>query len=272
MPKGSLVIVGTGIQLIRHTTIEARMFIKQADKVLFLVVDRVTEKWIKSLNKNSENLFDCYVEGKPRNHAYNRMVQRTLKYVRQGLSVCVVYYGHPGIFDNPSHESIKLARKEGYYARMMPGISAEDCLFADLGVDPGNYGCQSFEATDFLIRRRKFDSSSSLVLWQIGVIGEFTFKRNGYTNDGIGILTEVLEKYYEGDHQVIIYEASQYPIFDPSIQKMPLRNLPLGIITPISTLFVPPRETSTLDSRMLNRLKVAARQNKNPVRRLTRLK
>jgi len=34
---------------------------------------------------------------------------------------------------------------------MLPGISAEDCLFADIGVDPGIYGCQSFEATDLFV-------------------------------------------------------------------------------------------------------------------------
>jgi hypothetical protein len=34
---------------------------------------------------------------------------------------------------------------------MLPAVSAEDCLFADLGVDPGAAGCQSHEAADFLI-------------------------------------------------------------------------------------------------------------------------
>jgi hypothetical protein len=34
---------------------------------------------------------------------------------------------------------------------MLPAISAEDCLFADLGVDPADHGCPSYEATDFLV-------------------------------------------------------------------------------------------------------------------------
>ena len=54
------------------------------------------------------------------------------------------------VFVQPSHESIAIARLEGFSARMLPGISAEDCLFADIGLDPGKDGCQSFEATDFL--------------------------------------------------------------------------------------------------------------------------
>jgi len=31
---------------------------------------------------------------------------------------------------------------------MLPGISAEDCLVADLGIDPASSGCQSYEAND----------------------------------------------------------------------------------------------------------------------------
>jgi Tetrapyrrole (Corrin/Porphyrin) Methylases len=79
------------------------------------------------------------------------MVNRIIKYVKRDLRVCAVFYGHPGVFCTPSHESIRIARKLGYRATMLPAISAEDCLFADLGVDPGKHGCQSFEATDFLV-------------------------------------------------------------------------------------------------------------------------
>ena len=40
---------------------------------------------------------------------------------------------HPGVYVAPSHETVLRARAEGYPARMLPGISSEDCLFADLG-------------------------------------------------------------------------------------------------------------------------------------------
>ena len=67
------------------------------------------------------------------------------------------------------------ARAEGFNARMLPGISAEDCLFANLGADPGTHGCQSFEATSFLLRKPKFDTLTHLILWQIlfGIQGIF---------------------------------------------------------------------------------------------------
>ena len=51
------------------------------------------------------------------------------------------------------------------------GISAEACLFADLGLDPGTTGCQSYEATAFLARTPPVDTEAVLVLWQVSVLG-----------------------------------------------------------------------------------------------------
>lgn len=60
---------------------------------------------------------------------------------------------------------------------MLPSISSEDCLFADLSVDPAVGGCQSYEATDFMLNGLIIGPSSQLVLWQIGVLGDWTYQR-----------------------------------------------------------------------------------------------
>jgi uncharacterized protein YabN with tetrapyrrole methylase and pyrophosphatase domain len=252
--NGSLIIVGTGIKLISHITVEAHVCIKKAEKVLFLLADVAADIWIKRLNINSESMDDCYIHGEPRYYAYDRMVERILSYVRKGLNVCVVFYGHPGVFVDPAHESIRRARMEGFSARMLPGISAEDCLFAELGIDPAENGCQSFEATDFLVYKRKFDNRSSLILWQIGVIGDPTFNKNGYKNSPLTILYNVLKQYYPPDHEVIIYEASPYSICDSIIQRIPLNKMSETIVSVMSTLYVPPKERSLTDKVMLDQL------------------
>src|SRR5947209_10731330 len=154
-------------------SMEARTSIKAADNVLYTVADAVTETAIKKLNRTAESLQPFYGPDKYCLATYLEMVDRILFFVRKGLQVCAVFYGHPGVFVYSSHEAIRLARQEGFTATMLPATSAEDCLFADLGIDPAGSGCQSFEATDFLIRRRKFDPSSNLILWQIGHIGNW---------------------------------------------------------------------------------------------------
>ena len=256
--KGSLTIVGSGIELVRDTTIGARMAIENAEKVLILVTDPASELWIRRLNSNVESLFDCYVEGRPRLEAYKKMVGRILNNVKNGLDVCAVFYGHPGVFVQPAHEAIRIARLEGFGARMLPGISAEDCLFADIGLDPGKHGCQSFEATDFLVRKRKFDPKSPLVLWQIGTIGDLYYHKNSHNSDialrGLQVLTRVLEKHYDKDHEVIIYQASYFPLCRPDIQNVPMGKIPEANISAASTMYIPPNDPQNLDEEIIKEI------------------
>lgn len=249
--SGSLVIVGTGIQL-GQITLETKAHIELAEKVLYLVADPITENWIKQLNSNSESLSSFYKEGQNRLITYEAMVDHILSSVRNGKKVCAVFYGHPGIFVYPSHKAINIAKNEGFEARMLPGVSAEDCLFADLNVDPGK-GCQSFEATDFLIRKATFDPSNILILWQIGVVGEAKYNPDCNLK-GIPLLTELLTKYYSKSHNVVVYEASQYVVCQPVIQRINLGDLPKAKISGISTLFIPPQKSREINHEMKKQL------------------
>ncbi|GAA6617473.1 SAM-dependent methyltransferase [Scytonema sp. NUACC26] len=254
MKAGSLTIVGTGIQLVGHLTLAAKAWIEQADKVLFAVADPVTAKWLRSLNETAEAL-PYNTNNHRRRQTYQEMVEKILTEVRQGLNVCAVFYGHPGVFADPAHEAMKQAQNEGFRAQMLPGISAEDCLYADLGLDPGRNGCQSFETTDFLIRQRKFDPTSALILWQIAFTGNLGFYKLEKQSQAITVLTEVLRRYYSADHKVIVYEAAVYhPVCKPVIKHIPLATLPETEVTDVSTLYVPPKALAPVDSEMMMRL------------------
>lgn len=260
MGAGSLTVVGTGIQLVGNLTLAAKAWIEQADKVLFAVADPVTAKWLRSLNATAESL-PYNTDNQRRRETYRQMVERILAEVRLGLNVCAVFYGHPGVFADPAHEAIRQARREGFRAQMLPGISAEDCLFADLGLDPGKNGCQSFEATDFLIRRRKFDPTSALILWQIALVGNLGFYKEGGQLRGLSVLAEVLETHYGSDHEVIVYEAAvYYPVCQPAIARIPLCKLPQTNVTPVSTLYVPPKAPAPVDREMMTRLGLSLAQ------------
>jgi hypothetical protein len=66
--------------------------------------------------------------GNSRRQSYVEMVEHILTHVRSGYNTCVACYGHPGVFANPTHEAVRRAKDEGFSAKMLPGISAEDCL------------------------------------------------------------------------------------------------------------------------------------------------
>jgi uncharacterized protein YabN with tetrapyrrole methylase and pyrophosphatase domain len=254
--RGSLTIVGSGIQAVRQFTLESKQAIEQADKVLYLVTDPISEMWIEKMNPNSESLMHYYTQGKSRFDTYKEMTANILKYVREGLNVCAIFYGHPGVFVAPSREAIKIAQNEGFDAHMLPGISAEDCLFADLGVDPYTHGCQSFEATNFLLRRRKFDTSSHLIIWQIGSIGDMTHNPSRDNKPTLAILADFLQKYYGSNHEVFVYQAAEYAICKPIIQRLSIARLTEAYIHYGTTLYVPPKTSDIppVDYGMANRV------------------
>ncbi len=234
-----MTIVGTGIELVSHITRATEEAIRNADKMYYLVVNAETELWLRSIRNDAISLKACYGVGKERCESYDEMVDIILKSVRQGYSVCAAFYGHPGVFVAPSHEAIAIAKREGFPARMLPSISAEDCLFADLGVDPAR-GCQSFEATEFLIFKRKFDPSCHLILWQIYVIGCSTFDPGFDPVRGLKSLVDVLMKKYPKSHPITIYEAAQFPGAKFRADMVRLAELPFQAVNRISTLYVPP--------------------------------
>ncbi len=255
MKKGSLSVVGTGYMAAGQVTVESEALIKCAEKCLYLVADPAAAAWIQDLNPTAESMMDAYAPGKPRRESYCEIVERMLAPVRQGLDVCAAFYGHPGVFAFPSHEAIRQARAEGFEARMLPGVSAEDCLFADLGLDPAVYGCQSFEATDLLIRRRRFDPSSNLILWQVGAIGVATYEKEDlWSRKGLRVLAEILLQHYPSNHETVVYEAAVYPVCDPLILRVALGKLAEARVSVISTLYVPPLRPAPLDLEMLDRL------------------
>jgi tetrapyrrole (corrin/porphyrin) methylase-like protein len=249
--RGSLVVVGAGIRLAAHLTAEALACLQRAEKVFYLFFDPVAEAWIRRLNPAAETLQDCFADHKPRRKTYREITDRLLSAVRSGLQVCAVCYGHPGVFAEPFHRSVRRAYREGYSSRMLPGISAEDCLFADLGVDPGKSGCQSFEATDFLAARRRFDPTSVLILWQVGVLGEPGIRPDMCCRpERLRVLTAFLRRSYPMHHPVVLYEASYLPIGDPRIKHVHLSRLPNQTIVPLTTLYIPPRRARRDDPKI----------------------
>ena len=256
---GSLVVVGTGLSAAAHMTLETKALIEQSEKLLYVVADPVTGEWLESLNPTSESLYSFYDPSVDRLHTYMRMTEYIMSFVRAGKQVCAAFYGHPGVFVFPAHEAIIIAAREGYEAELKPAISAEDCLFADLRIDPGRVGCQSFEATDFLIYNRRFDARSVLILWQIGVLGQIGFQKRFPIQENLEILKKHLTSEYAGNQLAYVYEASPYPVCDPLIEKIVLSELCAEHLTPISTLVIPPSEPSIPDVAMMDRLCIPRR-------------
>lgn len=253
--NASLIIVGSGIKSIAHLTTETKAYIKQSDKVLYLVNEPIMKEWIERYSQHAESLEPIYTKYPLRLHCYRAITEYILENLYKKQHVCVVLYGHPTVFAKPALAAVIAAKEKGYYAKALPGISAYDCLFADLLIDPATHGCQAFEATDLLIRRRICDPHSHLLIWQAGFIGNLGHHTTPADNlNGIKLLVQHLSQWYNVEHQVILYEAAQYPHFEPVITKTTLNALVNEHITHITTLYLPPLQKAPIDEFMLKEL------------------
>lgn len=253
MGDGRLSVVGTGIRPGGHFTRELQHLVRAADAV-YAVVDGLTLDRLRDLNERVESLQDCYVVGRQRDDSYAEMIDRILAPLAAGRHVCAVFYGHPGVFVWPGHEAIRRAREQGFRARMYPGVSAADCLYADLGVDPAVHGCQSFETSDFLLHARRFDPTASLILWQPVTLGDPG--RDGMRRDAgwLHLLIEVLAEDYPLDHPVTLYEAAIFPLEEPRIERLALEQLHRAGIGQRTTLYLPPVAAPRLSVERLDKL------------------
>jgi hypothetical protein len=250
---GRLTIVGTGIRAGLQTTPEARSRIESAQKVLYLESSGISGTWVASLNSSAQSLAGFYEPGKPRMEIYEAIVEEILAWVRRGLDVCVVFYGHPGLLVYPAHAALKRARQEGFPARMLPAVSSEDLLIAELEVDPGESGCQSYDATSFLLHQFKFDPRAALILFQLCLLGDMEYTEKSSSRK-LPVLVEFLLPSYGSDHEVVVYVGSPYAVGEPSIQRLPLAQLPNARIQLGATLYVPPKHAGPLNAEMCERL------------------
>lgn len=238
--SGSLVCVGLGITLGAHITPIARSHIEQADIVFTSGNSGFMHSWLLTINANLHDLQSYYLRGKRRGLSYQQMVEVMLSHVRQGKRVVGAFYGHPGMFVTPTHRAIEQARKEGYFAKMEAGISAEDCLIADCGIDPGRLGCSHYEANQFINFQRNVDTSGYLILWQVGVLGDNTLTQFTSGPEYQALLVEVLLQYYPKKHQVTLYEAANLAITNTRIEVIELQEFTNAKLNQCTTLLVPP--------------------------------
>ncbi|NNE11782.1 MAG: hypothetical protein HKN41_05985 [Ilumatobacter sp.] len=252
--RGRLVVVGTGIRTVGQLTIEAIAWLKAADRVFHVVADPVAVELIDAWKGDrAVSLRRHYREGRPRREAYDAMIDEIADAVRDGEVVCAAFYGHPGVFGHPPHQVIELLRGEGHRAEMLPGISAEDCLFADLGVDPAE-GCLSHEATNFVQFDHAAEPSIHLVLWQIGMLGDWTHRDARDVSHNLAVLVDKLSTWYPAEHPVTVYQATVHLDRSHRADVVPLAELPTVDVTAGCTLYVPPSTTRRADPRFDDRL------------------
>lgn len=225
---------------LNQVTKETEIAFANADVIFCLVNNPLSLTYLQGFKAEVRDLKGYYDPEKERRQSYLEMVESVLAEVRNGLNVVFAVYGHPGVYAYPTHVAIKRARAEGLAAVMLPGISAEACLFADLGIDPSWFGCQAFEAMDYLTHRPPASAKSTLILYQVSIVGITSLPAPGEVPAKFEALMHRLIETYGGDHLGTLYESSLFPLFPPRMEEMKLAEMRPEHFRPETTLVILP--------------------------------
>ena len=78
------------------------------------------------------------------------------------------------------------------------------------------------------------------MLWQVGLVGDFSLKRSATGPAYRQVLVDLLTADYPPDHPVIVYRGATLPIEQPSIRHLRLHELPGIELTAEETVILPP--------------------------------
>jgi uncharacterized protein YabN with tetrapyrrole methylase and pyrophosphatase domain len=194
---------------------------------------------------------------------YDEMSVEVLHSALEHPPVTFAVYGHPLFYVYPSYQIITVAPWLRLIVKMLPGISALDCIIIDLGLDPALLGLQMYEATELLVRRRPLQNDVPCLLWQVGSAEVAYYTEGETTAQQLSGLQRHLLTFYPADHELTAVFNSPWPSAASILRKFPLKEMTSNhaFLHQGVTLFIPPMEVrATADLELLHRLEDQMRE------------
>lgn len=239
-------IVGLGIVGARQITKEVGEVLRKSERVFLLFYQKVVHDYIANeLGTPVTDLHQEYEEGLDRLKTYRKMADRVMSAAERATGpVTLALYGHPTIFVSPTRLIQEEAPQRALRVKVLPGISSIDCIFAEIGFDPGTTGIQMYEATDFLVRRFAPDPAVPLFLWQVGALETGLYTARISKPERFVRLRQYLQTFYPEDHILYLLRTATYPFTRSEQRAFRLRDFERQYqhVHPVDTLCVPPVE------------------------------
>lgn len=224
--KCDIRIVGLGMRSVDQLTREARRAIA-GTKAIYLVDNSPgIARYFHDLGVEVIDLSVHYEEGKDRLQTYIEMSKDVISGAITNGPVSFGLYGHPTVFAYPPFVIKFVAESLGLTVGVVPGISAMDCMFAELMIDPATDGMQMFEATDVVIRQRQLLTDVQTLIWQIGALETGLYSRKSSSRDRFAKFLDHVFKFFPEDHPATAIFVSDSPLIPTIIYNFRLRELP----------------------------------------------
>lgn len=234
-------VVGLGIKSVQQVTREAEGAIRLCRKVFLVDSGFGVHEFVQTLCPEVVDLLGLYLEGRNRRYTYRSMAAHVLDAALDDPPVCFATYGHPQMYVYPTHLMRRGAALLDLSVRVIPGISTLDTIIGDVGLDPGPYGLQMYEATDVLTKVRPLQPDVPCLLWQVSAVETALYStRRGNRNRFLRLQRYLLQTY-PANHAVTMVLSSTYPLLEPLKETFPLGELAdrLADGLQVGTLYIP---------------------------------
>ena len=261
-------LVGLGVLNVDQITRETERVIRRSNEVLYVDTGVATRAFLESLCPRVTSLFETsYEEAGHRLNAYHHMAARVLDAALDHPPVTFAMHGHPIIGAYAPFLIKDMAGLLALEVLVLPGISAMDCLSAELMVDPCVAGMQMYEATDLLLRRRPLQPDVPALIWQIGCVETSLHTTRVSKPVRFERLRSHLLRFYHPGHGVSAVYSTPHPLMPSTVHRFALGGICdyAHLLHSGFTLFIPPAADRPIeDHELLRRI-----DNVEHLRRIT---
>jgi uncharacterized protein YabN with tetrapyrrole methylase and pyrophosphatase domain len=253
-------VVGLGIVGRHQVTREADGALRRCREVFVVHYEPSLTQYISTLCETVTDLGSLYKPGAIRENIYQEMANRVLAGAADHPPVCLALYGHPLVFVSPTQFILRTSAEQGLRTKVLPGISAMDCLLIDLHLDPASEGLQMYEATDLVLRARPLQPDVPCLIWQIGSVGNLRYLQTLALREHVLRLRNYLLGFYPPGHEVIVAATPIVPIAKPKLMRVSIEQLD-GVHDQVSsrdTLYIPPVRHRGIHDELFRRFIVPA--------------
>lgn len=219
-------IVGLGVVTVDQTTHEAERVMRQSREVLYLDTGVATQAYLEQLCPQVTSLYaSSYRESGCRIGSYDQMAAAVVNAALDHPPVTFALGGHPVVGAEAPRLIHAMARHLDLNVVTQPGISAMDCLFAELMLDPCADGLQMYEATDLLLRCYPLIPEVPALIWQIGTVETRLHTLRRSRAERFHRFQSHLLKFYAPDHRMTAVFASSHPLMKSQQLEFPLASI-----------------------------------------------
>jgi hypothetical protein len=204
-----LYVIGLGIRIPGHTTIEAAHAMSQCMR-LYSIVQEPAAWWLppRHISVPIVSLLPMYVEGELRTSNYDRVANAVFTGLEEVSTVGYVTYGNPLAYDSVGQKLVRDARTAGIACRVIPGISSVDTILCDLGRDMAP-GVQIYEASWLVATGAPLNISVATILLQLGHFGsDRAHYRERRPADALAPLVGYLGRFFPNSHEVFLVQSA----------------------------------------------------------------